>query len=115
MTTTLAQRTKDALADGKVIGDGHTIYAPEFYAPHFTEDELRRAQLIQTLKSDFSSGKSTIFAPETGEPVESVDGIYNLSFLYWLAGQLGVTGYRECFGRGSQAQVIVEAIRGALS
>ena len=115
MTTTLTQRTKDALADGKVIGDGHTIFSPEFYAPYFSEDELRKANLIQTLESDFSSGKSTIFDPNTGEPVESVNGVYNLSFLYWLANELGVSGYRECFGRGSQAQVIVQAIAEALA
>lgn len=113
--TTITERTKDALADGKIIGDGHTIFSPEFYAPYFSEDELRKGDLIQTLESDFSSGKSTIFDPNTGEPVESVEGVYNLSFLYWLANELGVSGYRECFGRGSQAQVIVQAITEALA
>ena len=112
--TTIRQRTKDALADGTITGDGHTIFRPEFYAPHFTEDELRTAQLIQTLESDFSNPKSTIFDND-GNPVEKMDGVYNLNFLYWVAGINGVSNIRECFGRGSQAQAIVEAIQEALA
>ena len=112
--TTITQRTKDALAGGKIIGDGHTIFSPEFYAPYFSEDELRKGDLIQTLESDFSNPKSTIFDKD-GNPVEKMEGVYNLSFLYWLANELGVSGFRECFGRGSQAQVIVEAIAEALA
>lgn len=109
MTTSLADRTKSALADGTVTPDGHTIFKPEFYASHFTPDELDKLTVIY--KSDFSSGKSTIFDTETGEPVESLRGIYNLDFLMWLAEALGVGEYRTTFGRGSQAQVIVQAIQ----
>lgn len=109
--TTIAQKTKNALADGKIIGDGHTIFKPDFYAPHFTEEELREEGLIQVLESDFTNGKSTIYSSETGEPIPSLEGVYNLSFLYWIAMKNGVSGFQECFGRGSQAEVIVQAIR----
>ena len=112
--TTIRQRTKDALADGTIVGDGHTIYAPSFYAPHFTEDELRVAGLIRTLKSDYSRGKYTIYDTD-GNPMDEVDGVYNLDFLYWVAGLNGVANFRDCFGRGSQARVIVEAITEALA
>lgn len=112
--TTLTERTKEAIANGKVIGDGHTIFFPDFYAPYFAEDELRQAGLIMNLKSDFSSNKSTIYDTETGQPVDGVTGVYNLSFLEWLASSLGVTDYRICNGRGSQAQAIVDALREAL-
>jgi hypothetical protein len=81
--TTITQRTKDALADDKIIGDGHTIFSPKFYAPHFTEDELRKARLIQTLESDYSDPKSTIFDKD-GNPVESMEGVYNRSAVRWV-------------------------------
>ncbi len=114
MTTTIIQRTKDALADGTVTGDGHTIFLSTFYAPHFSEDELRVAGLIQTLKSDFSDPKSTIFDTD-GNPVETMEGVYNLSFLYWLCGALGVDSHNDYNGRGSQAQELVRRIKEALS
>lgn len=106
--TTIIERTRNALADGIIIGDGHSIFTPNFYKPYFTDEEL--AGLTTTYKSDLSSHKSTIFDPNTGVPVESLTGIYNLTFLYWLAKQIGATDYRDCFGRGSQAQAIVDAI-----
>jgi len=108
--TDLLQRTSNALADGKVIGDGHTIFLPEFYAPHFTEDELRKARLIQTLESDYSNPKSTIF-DANGNPVDKMEGVYNLSFLYWLCGALGIDSNNDYNGRGSQASELVRRIR----
>jgi len=110
MKSALYEKTREALKGGKIIGDGHTIYSPTFYAPYFTEAELEEAGLVRRYTSDTSSSKSTIYDPEKGEPVDYVDGVYNLTFLTWLAAELGVTDYRECFGRGSQAQVIVSAI-----
>ena len=110
----LLDQTRAAYADGKIIGDGHTIFNPDFYAPHFGVDELRKAGLVQTFKSDTSSSKSTIFDTKTGSPIKSLSGVYNLSFLEWLARENGITNYAQCFGRGSQAQVIVQAISAAL-
>ena len=112
---TIQERTRDAIAEGKVIGDGHTIFNPDFYEPHFSLAELRKAGLVQTFKSDASSHKSTIYDSATGKPVPALKGVYNLSFLEWLASQLGVTDYRICNGRGFQADVIASAIRLALA
>jgi hypothetical protein len=114
MTTTITQRTKDAIADGKIIGDGHTIFNPSFYAPHFSEDELRKAKLIHTYKSDTTNHKSTIFGKD-GKPMEKLKGVYNLTFLYWLCGQLGVDSNNDFNGRGSQADVLASRIRKALA
>jgi hypothetical protein len=114
MTTTITQRTKDAIADGKIIGDGHTIFNPSFYAPHFSEDELRKAKLIHTYKSDTTNHKSTIFGKD-GKPMEKLKGVYNLTFLYWLCGQLGVDSNNDFNGRGSQADALARRIRKALA
>jgi hypothetical protein len=108
--TDLLERTSKALADGIIIGDGHTIFYPHHYAPYFTEDELRKARLIRTLESDFSNPKSTIF-DANGNPVDKMEGVYNLSFLYWLCDALGVDSYNDYNGRGSQAQELVRRIR----
>ena len=106
----IKEKTRQALENGVVVGDGHTIYKPSFYEPFFSLDELKEAGLVERYESDFSSGKTTIYDND-GKPMDYVYGVYNLTFLYWLARSLGVTGYRECFGRGSQAQAIVEAIQ----
>jgi hypothetical protein len=97
-----------ALDDGVIVPDGHTIFSPDFYSKHFSADTLNEAGLIQTLESDFTSHKSTIFS--NGEPVESLTGVYNLSFLYWLKDKLDVTEPIRSNGRGFQAQEIVRAI-----
>ena len=114
MTTTITQKTKDAIADGKIIGDGHTIFDPSYYAPHFSEDELRKAKLIQTYKSDTSDHKSTIFDND-GKPMTKLKGVYNLEFLYWLCGALGINSHNDYNGRGSQAQELARRIRKELA
>lgn len=106
----IKEKARVALIDGKIVDDGHTIFRPSFYEPHFTLDELKTAGLVIRYESDTSSHKTTIFDSD-GKPMDYVYGVYNLTFLEWLAKRLGVTGYRECFGRGSQARAIVDAIR----
>lgn len=112
--TNIKTRTLEALEAGKIVGDGHTIFTPDFYSPYFSEYELVEAGLMTTLKSDYSSAKSTIFGDD-GVPLEELTGVYNLSFLEWLAEQVGATDYPTYNGRGSQARAIVEAIKQALS
>jgi len=99
------QRVVEALKNGTIEGDGHTLYSPEFYAPYFTEAELGEAGLIQTYKSD-GTGKGSIFAPD-GSFVEETTAVYNLSFLYWVASKVGVTESVRANGRGSQARELV--------
>ena len=108
--TTITERTKEAITDGKIVGDGHTIFDPSYYAPHFSEDELRKAKLIQTYKSDKSDPKSTIFGTD-GKPMTKLKGVYNLEFLYWLCGALGINSHNDYTGRGSQAQELARRIR----
>lgn len=99
------QRVIEALKNGTIEGDGHTLYSPEKYAPFFTEAELEEAGLIQTHKSD-GTGKGSIFAPD-GSLIPELKAVYNLDFLYWVAGKVGVTQSVRAMGRGSQAQELV--------
>jgi hypothetical protein len=105
-------KVKEALEAGVIIGDGHGLYEPSFYEPHFTIEELNEAELIETHKSD-GTHKGTIFGPD-GQIVPQMQAVYNLDFLYWVAGLLGVTDYPRSMGRGSQAQELVGFIRKAL-
>jgi hypothetical protein len=93
-------------------GDGHSILGPDYYTKLGVPAEFLEG-LEQTIKSDFSDHKTTIYVK--GEPVKSVAGIWNLDFLYRLASTLCVNhqGHTK-HGRGSQAQVICSAIREAL-
>lgn len=108
-------RVESALNAGIIIGDGHSLFAPEFYAPYFTVEELAKADLIKTVKSD-GTLKGTIFDRKTGQPVDVLEGVvYNLLFLGWVARTLGVTRYAESAGRGSAACEYVGFIKDALA
>lgn len=102
------ERVTLALGDKTIVGDGHTLFSPEYYAPHFTESELAEAGLIETHKSD-GTPKGTIFASD-GSIVPELKAVYNLDFLYWVHGKLGITAYPQAMGRGSQAQELVAMI-----
>ena len=86
--------------------DGHTILPPERLIDAGLPNEVVAA-VTTTYRSDTTSPKTTIFVD--GQPVEQIRGIYSLDLLQRLAGALGVT-YRECYGRGSQATAIREAV-----
>ena len=96
---------RTALKDDTIWGDGHSILSPEGYHPHFDVSHLE-----ETIKSDFSSGKSTIYV--NGRPVKEIKGVNNLTFLYWLANEIGLSSedYGSYNGRGTQARSIVGAI-----
>lgn len=106
------QRVIRAMKNGKIFGDGHTLYSPEAYSPYFTESELAEAGLIQTHKSD-GTPKGTITAPD-GSVLTELKAVYNLDFLYWVASKVGVTQSVRANGRGSQAQELVGYIREAV-
>lgn len=111
--TEFREKVQGALSAGRIVGDGHTLFMPEFYADFFTEEELREAGLIQTHESD-GTHKGSIYTPE-GEVIKELTAVYNLSFLYWVASGLGITKYPISSGRGSQAQELVDFICEALS
>lgn len=105
-------RVKQASEAGVITGDGHGLYSPEFYAPHFTAEEL--AGLVHKYESDPSSWKSTIY-DANGNAVTELEAIYNLDFLYWVVRQLNITEYGYYNGRGSQAQELARVITEALA
>lgn len=106
--------TKDqirkGIEEGVIVADGHTLFRPAFYSSLIDEETLRKARLIETHKSDTRNPKSTIFDGR-GNVLESLTAVYNLSFLYWLASKCEVTFRDDYFGRGSQAQEIVDRLR----
>ena len=108
------EKVREAIEANIIIGDGHTLFMPEYYAPHFTLSELTEAGLVQTHESD-GSHKGTIFADD-GSVIPELKAVYNLEFLYWLANQIGANTDTRSMGRGSQAQELVgnihEALRG---
>ena len=113
--TSFQTRVIQAMHDGVIEGDGHTIFSPEYYAPHFTVDELRKAGLIQNHRSDMSDNKSTIYGDDGIVLEELKDSVYNLDFLYWLRHELGIDEPVTMIGRGSQARQIVGQIRKVVS
>lgn len=110
MNTKLITKVNEALVAGKICADGHTIFSPAFYAPFFSEDELRAAGLVRNFKSDLSDHKGTIFGNDGIVREELKDSVYNLDFLHWLHQQLDIDEPVTMYGRGSQAQQIVEQI-----
>lgn len=100
--TDFISKVKQAIEGGVIVGDGHSIYSPEFYAPYFSEAELNEAGLITEHESDESDYKSTLF-DSNGKKVAGIKGVYNLYFLEWLNGKLGTGKWSNKFGRGSQA------------
>ena len=98
---------KAALEDDTIVGDGHSIYYESKYGPHFDVTDL-----VVEHKSDMTSHKGTIFDNTTGEPMESLKGVYNLTFLHWLCDEIGLTwrDYGSYGGRGFQAQAMVRTI-----
>lgn len=108
-TKNFNNRVKEALEARVIIADGHTLFSPEFYSPHFSAEELREAGLIQVHESD-GTAKGSIFDNE-GNLVEKLEAVYNLSFLYWVTAKMGITKYPRSSGRGFQAQELVDFIR----
>ena len=100
--TDFISKVKQAIEGGVIVGDGHSIYSPEFYAPYFSEAELNEAGLITEHESDESDYKSTLF-DSNGKKVAGIKGVYNLYFLEWLNGKLGTGKWSNKNGRGSQA------------
>jgi hypothetical protein len=101
------QQVINAIDEGIIDGNGHSIMDPTFY----TDGGFDCEDLITEFESDTSSPKTTIF--KDGEVQEKVKGIWALDFHYWVAGQCGLArgvDYAEKYGRGSQAQAIASAL-----
>lgn len=91
--------------------DGHTIFKPE----GLIEDGLPKEfvdKWTREHKSDSSSPKSTIYFE--GQVVRSLEGVYGLQLLYDIASILQLD-YPTAMGRGTQAMLIIKAIRESLA
>ena len=91
----------------KLIGDGHTIYtrAKFNWLPKWIVDECTHVYY-----SNYSDPKETIYHPRSGKEIDKLEGIYNLTMLYTIAGYLKVS-FESYMGRGTQARAIVESIK----
>ena len=101
------QQVINAIDEGIIDGEGHSIMDPTFY----TDAGFDCENLITEFESDTSSPKTTIF--KDGVIQDKVEGIGSLDFHYWVAGQCGLVrgkDYAEQFGRGSQARAIAAAL-----
>ena len=97
---------RKALDKGIIDGDGHSIFRPEWY----TNEGFDCEHLSEVLESNISDHKETIY--KDGKVINSCKGIHTLTFLYWVAGECGLTrgDYEEYHGRGRQAQAIASAL-----
>lgn len=92
--------------------DGHTIWKPSKFV-----DMGIPAALVATVtyahKSDMSNGpKGMIFDPD-GNVFASCAGVYGLDLLRAICADFKVE-YRQCMGRGFQAQAMQAALAKAL-
>lgn len=99
---------KNQIADLlSVIGyDGHTIWKASVLED-FPQDIISR--FVRAHKSNKKDYKSSIFDNE-GKLMDSVEGVYGLSLLTAIAGDLGLN-YEGKIGRGFQAREITESIK----
>mgnify|MGYP003629286083 FL=1 len=90
-----------------IDGDGHTIMNKEFFIEKCGIEDLPK-RLIVKHKSNPKEHKETIYVD--GQPVTHLEGVYCLSFHYWIAGACGVTNFETYNGRGTQARAIAFAM-----
>lgn len=93
-----------AIADGTIDADGHGIWNPAAYLPHYDVVEMG---LVRTYRSD-GTHKGSIFGHD-GKVMTSLEGVYNLSFLNTLIGMYKLP-FPTATGRGFQAQQAVDTL-----
>ncbi len=101
-----SQIVESLKSDFNLEPDGHGIYLPEYYyqlglPPEFVD------QFIKTHQSD-GTLKGTIH--NKGETKAVAIGVYNLDLLRGIANLLGLR-YPFYFGRGREADAIIEALK----
>jgi len=89
------------------ICDGHTIFKPEAFLKKGWNKEIVD-HFTANYGSNGECSKEIIYNKE-GEALLYCRGVYGLFVLYGIAKALGVK-YMQCFGRGSQARMIKEAL-----
>jgi hypothetical protein len=96
----------DVILRSADLCDGHSIFKPQAFLDAGLPSSVVEL-LTTTHRSDYSDPKSTIFVND--RPVDELLGIHGLRMLQFLADALDVE-YRRCFGRGTQAAIIREAL-----
>ena len=110
---------KDASPNGllelihAIGGDGHSIYPVDWYVSNGAPEELIKP-LEETMKSDFSHPKSTLF--RNGKPVKELIGVYTLDVLRDMTDNLDLDEEArklvyKLTGRGFKAQAMCSAIK----
>lgn len=87
--------------------DGHSILKPEALVEAGVPQKLVD-KYTETLESDFSDPKSTIFG-ENGEPIAELRGVYGYRVLQRIVGELNLQA-GNYLGRGFQANAWKRAI-----
>ena len=101
----LKQTDPRAILKAAALCDGHTLFKPEAFIEAGLPEELVKS-LTTTHRSD-GSPKGTIFV--NGQPVTSLEGVYGLDVLRFIAQVFGID-YPSKIGRGFQAQALYHAI-----
>lgn len=97
----------DVLKAAAEMCDGHSILQPEAFTEIGVPKELID-KYTETLKSDFSDPKRTIFAAN-GMPVEEMQGVYGYYVLQGIVRELKLEA-GNYLGRGFQASAWQSAI-----
>ena len=100
------EQVKKAIEDQIIDGDGHTIVSSKYY----TDAGFDCQHLEVEHKSNPDSYKQTIMSD--GKVLDTCKGIHTLTFLKWVAGQVGLTSddYGNYYGRRTQAVMITNAL-----
>ena len=104
------EMVRKGLENDALDGDGHTILDPKYYIERgFDPEDIQKLEVTH----QSGDGKYQIYSEGdmfTGTPVVEMKGVYSLSFHRWVAYEVGIE-YRECFGRGTQARIIRDALQ----
>ena len=95
----------DVVLKAANLCDGHTILDPQAFSEVGVPEVIVK-HLTQTHHSD-GTHKGSLSVE--GKQVEQVEGVYGLRMLEFLASALNVE-YGRCYGRGSQARAIQQAL-----
>lgn len=101
------EQIRAAIEEEVLFPDGHGIFSPSLYETHFP---VREWGLVETIESDFTNPKYTIFDHE-GRPMDRVEGVWNLRLLDRVSRETGLNFSSTAFGRGTAAYETFDAIK----
>lgn len=90
--------------------DGHTIWSTDALIARAPSCARALNELTETIESDTSDPKSTIYDTATGVALTSLNGVYGLAALYSLAHHFDPPIRTTSLGRGFQASDLTNGI-----